>query len=107
MSDLILRVSDFTRTPGPRLRAQGKFSAQEYLEDHLEPAYRRAREGNSTLQVILDGTYGYATSFLEESFGGLKRKHPSEDVGARLKIVSNDEPYLEKEIRRYISEAVG
>lgn len=107
MAEVVLRVPDFTRTPGPRLRAQGKFSAQEFLEDHLEPAYRRACEANVTLQVVLDGTYGYATSFLEESFGGLKRWHKDEDVGARLKFVSVDEPYLEKEIRRYLAEALA
>jgi hypothetical protein len=55
--------------------------------------------------VDLDGTMGYATSFLEEAFGGLARKHPDEEVLNHLRFCSKDEPYLIDELTQYIKEA--
>jgi hypothetical protein len=57
------------------------------------------------LLVDLDGTEGYATSFLEASFGGLARRFEPAEVLSILQLKSEDEPYLIQEIQRYISEA--
>jgi hypothetical protein len=98
-------AKEFSETPGPRCRKDGEFSGEEFLENHLNPAYLKARAENGVLLVDLDGTAGYATSFLEEAFGGLARKYPKEEVGKRLEFKSDDEAYLIDDIRTYIREA--
>ena len=48
---------------------------------------------------------GFATSFLEEAFGGLARKYGGERCLKRLEFVSDEDPLLIKEITNYIKEA--
>ena len=108
MTPLTITIStEFSRTPGPRSPDEGNFSGREFLRTLLEPRFLEAREKNVTLIVNLDGGEGYATSFLEESFGGLARKHGAEPVLATLKLISTEEPYLVEEIEQYIREARG
>ena len=54
----------------------------------------------------LDGGCGYATSFLEEAFGGLARLYTPEKVLKVLEFKSNEEPYLISDVTRYIKEAI-
>ncbi len=98
-------AKDFSETPGPRCRKDGEFSGEGFLERHLEPAYLKARDEDGVLLIDLDGTAGYATSFLEEAFGGLARRYPRENVGERLEFKSDDEAYLVDDIRTYVREA--
>ena len=106
MPDLTFKISSqFSRTPGPRNRDEGDFSGQQFLEEHLRPLFKEVVESGSVLQIDLDGTAGYATSFLEESFGGLTRESGEELVRKHLTFRTEDEPYLIEEIDRYIREA--
>lgn len=102
-------ASDFSKYPGPRNRHEGDHSAQEFLEDILLPRFREAVANKVRLRVVLDGTSGYATSFLEGSFGELQRR--VKDEGLRimdvLDMVSDEEPYLLVEIKEYIEDAMG
>jgi hypothetical protein len=98
-------AEDFSNTPGPRYRKDGEFSGEEFLEEFLEPAFIKAKADDGILLVDLDGTAGFATSFLEEAFGGLARKYPGENVGNRLEFKSDDEAYLVDDIRTYVREA--
>lgn len=102
---LVLRVLTYTRTPGGRYPTDGKFPGSEFLEKHLLPAFEEAKSRGLHLLVDLDGTAGYASSFLEEAFGGLARKHGAEAVKAILKVKSVDEPYLADDIWLYVAEA--
>jgi hypothetical protein len=52
----------------------------------------------------LDGTAGYATSFLEAAFGGLAREFGKDTVLDCLKFKSDEEPYLIDEIKGYIKD---
>lgn len=101
----IMVSKDFSETPGPRSRDEGEYSGDEFLDSLLEPRFRQALEQKTTLLVDLDGTEGYATSFLEAAFGGLARKFGSEPVLGNIDLKSNDEPYLIEEIRTYVKEA--
>lgn len=104
----ILRIaSDFTPSPGPRTRAEGKNSAEEFLEKLLLPRFEEASAKGDVLVVDLDGAYGYATSFLEEAFGGLARKKGADLVLKHLEIISREEPYLKDDINTYVREAEG
>lgn len=96
---------DFSDTPGPRRRDEGDHSGEQFLEECLLPKYQEARARQCKLWVDLDGTEGYATSFLEEAFGGLARRHTSAEVLETLEFKSVDQKYLPDEIRNYIGEA--
>ena len=98
-------AKEFTTTPGPRKRSEGKFSGQEFRETILRPRFIEAEAANAILRVNLDGAVGYPTSFLEEAFGGLAREYSIERVLVRIEITSNNEPYLIQDIKRYIREA--
>lgn len=103
---MILSIAkEFTETPGPRLRNEGDFSGEQFLDEVLSPRFEKACAGGETLMIDLDGTEGYATSFLEASFGGLARKFGVRDVLSALEFKSEDEPYLVEEIKAYIQNA--
>ena len=97
-------ADDFSRTPGARYRAEGPWSGQEFREDVLGPAFVEATKAGAKLRVNLDGCAGYATSFLEEAFGGLAREHGTKAVLSSLELTAEDEPLLVDEIMRYIRE---
>lgn len=61
-------AEDFTKYPGGRYRKFGKGSGEEF-RDFLIPYMDR----KEPLTIVLDGTAGYSSSFLEEAFGGLVR----------------------------------
>lgn len=79
----------------------------------LRPIFDRTVAGSGILEIDLDGGYGYASSFLEEAFGGLVRdlaknydkKEAIAIVMNHVRFVSKEEPYLVRDIERYISEA--
>jgi hypothetical protein len=98
---------DFTTAPGPRLMSEGDFSGEEFRKEILLPKLKQAIQTSSQLEVILDGTSGYATSFLEECFGGLIREDNIElaAIKSTLVLVSVEEPDLIEEIYEYLNDA--
>lgn len=98
-------AKEFTTTPGPRSSEDGEFSGEEFLERLLSPKFNSAIEAREALLVDLDGTEGYATSFLEAAFGGLARRFGPQKILSTLKFKSDDEPFLVGEIEKYIREA--
>jgi hypothetical protein len=54
--------------------------------------------------VLLDGTLGYGSSFLEEAFGGLLRKpeFAGADLASKIRLDSRDAS-LVSEIQDYLS----
>jgi hypothetical protein len=97
-------AKEFSRTPGPRFKNEGKYSGEAFLEV-LRERFKKARELNTRLLVDLDGAAGYATSFLEAAFGGLAREEDQQVVLETLAFKSEDEPDLVEEIKQYIREA--
>lgn len=97
-------ASDFSQTPGPRYIKEGGFSAELFLEKVLEDKFKEAIRENKKILVDLDGTLGYATSFLEETFGGLARKYGSEKVEKIISFKSQEEPWLIDDIQSYIDD---
>ena len=63
----------FSATPGGRFRKHGPYSGEEFREDVLCKLLESAIASDDTLAIVLDGTAGYGSSFLEEAFGGLIR----------------------------------
>jgi hypothetical protein len=98
-------AKDFSDTPGPRWKVEGDFSGEEFLEKVLLAAYEKTVAEGGKLLIDLDGTEGYATSFLEAAFGELARKFGPSDVLRNIVFKSDDEPYLVEEIKKYIADA--
>ncbi len=101
----IIISKDFSEIPGPRLISEGEYSGEAFREQLLIPKYKKAIENAEKLIIDLDGGYGFPTSFLEESFGGLARQFNPVDVKKTLCFISNDEPALVDEILNYIDHA--
>ena len=103
MKKIINVAKDFSKTPGGRNITDGPHSGEEFREKFLEPLFQ---DVNATMpiEVNFDGAYGYATSFLEEAFGGLARKHGIEKVLLRFDFISTEEPTLIDEVRSYIEK---
>lgn len=103
---IVINISkDFTDTPGARYISEGEYSGELFRETILIPKYVEAIAAKAQLKIELDGGFGYATSFLEESFGGLARKYDIQEVLKTLIFESNDEPGLVEEIIEYIKKS--
>src|SRR5262249_39926959 len=96
-------ATEFSTTPGARHKKHGPWSGEEFREKHLEPLFKNPKD-NSKIQIVLDGVEGYATSFLEEAFGGLARLYGKKRCISRLEFVSAEDPLLVEEIQGYISD---
>lgn len=94
---------DFSRTPGARYKSDGPFSGEEFREMFLEPLFDL--KSNEKVTIVFDGVEGYATSFLEEAFGGLARKYGKSKCKDLLLFVSIEDEILIDEIREYIENA--
>lgn len=94
---------DFSPHPGARYRVNGELSGEEFREEFLEPLIADNRI--ERIEVDLDGVDGYATSFLEEAFGGLVRKYGYDQVAKRIRIISDEDSSLIPLIDEYMKDA--
>ena len=93
-----IRVADHARSPGGRYITDGPYSGEWFRNEVLAGELRAAIRNGEVLEVELDWTSGYGTSFLEEAFGGLIRCNivTSEEAKRYLRIVAKSalyEPY--------------
>lgn len=105
MENFIKIATDFSTTPGARYRSDGRFSGQEFYENILKNKFTNSLEHNEHLIIDLDGTYGFATSFLNEAFNRLALDFDPDTVWNNITIISSEEPYLIDEIKEYIYDA--
>jgi hypothetical protein len=96
----------YTKTPGARYRIDGPYSGEDFRVTMLEPHFLD-KHNKEPITIVLDGVEGFATSFLEEAFGGLARKYGTAVVQDRLHFVSSEDPGLIDEIVQYIQKAEG
>ncbi len=91
----------------PRYIREGDNSGELFRTKYLLPEILNAIKNDYLLELDLDGTKGYGTSFIEEIFGGLIRedKISYSEIKKRLKIISSEEDYLIDDIEQYLSEA--
>tara|TARA_R100000935_G_C2818782_1_gene158635 strand:- start:86 stop:472 length:387 start_codon:yes stop_codon:yes gene_type:complete len=90
-------VLDFTEYPGPRYKEQGPDSGEEFYDKILKPYFTKIlKDCNDNtkyiLQINLDNTAGYASSFLDEAFGNLSYDFGDQSVIDHLDIISTEEP---------------
>lgn len=96
-------ASEFSQYPAGRYRVDGAFSGEVFRDDMLEPKLR----AYDVVEVDLDGSMGYGSSFLEEAFGGLVRlrKFTKEALHKKLKFHYEEDPFVIDEIWQYIDAA--
>lgn len=97
-------AKDFSPVPAGRHASDGDYSGEHFRKSVLRPAL----EKYSTVEVILDNTEGFGSSFLEEAFGGLVRDGlTSEFLVKHLLLIGNSpagKRYKSK-VQQYISAA--
>lgn len=98
-------ATDFSKTPGARHKEEGAYPGDEFRDNILIPKYKEAVSNNRKLEIDLDGCYGYATSFLEESFGGMVRALKTRGTLNNIEIISTEDSSLKKLIYDYVKEA--
>ncbi|HXC02243.1 MAG TPA: STAS-like domain-containing protein [Opitutaceae bacterium] len=89
---IISVAKDFSDVPWGRYPTDGRFCGENFREELLMPALK---SGENKIVVDLDGAEGYGSSFLEEAFGGLVRKHgfTSQDLRSKLEIRTSREEF--------------
>jgi len=100
-------VTDFSEFPGARYDSLGPNSGEKFRKTVLIPAIK-ANENKETITVVLDGAFGYGSSFLDEAFGGLIRDGIDENTVLAIcdHIVSEEDPSLKIEIIQWVKEAI-
>lgn len=87
-----VKVLDFSEYPGLRHCSVSDDSGEEFYHKVLNANFAKALENQTTLIVDLDGTAGYAPSFLDEAFGNLVFDFTLAKVQEDLVIKSEEEP---------------
>lgn len=108
MANIVLNIAkEFSRCPGARYRIEGDYSGEEFRTEHLVPKLREAIKEHVKLEVILDGSSGYSTAFIEESFGGLIRNDGFElpVLTDTLILISDEDPTYIDDINIYMQHA--
>lgn len=93
---------DFSETPAGRYKSDGPYSGENFRDNILYPALKKF----DLVEIDLDGTLGYGSSFLEEAFGGLirEKKMSLDEINMKLKVKSSRQLYTER-IKHYLEDA--
>lgn len=96
-------ATGFSEFPAGRHPKDGPHNGETFRTEVLIPLL----ESHETVIVDLDGTDGYGSSFLEEAFGGLVRRHGFTPVALQkqLKLISEEDDTFIDEIWGYINDA--
>ncbi len=97
-------AKDFAKEPGARTYSDGAFSGEEFYDKLLKPKYLEALNSNQPIQIIIDGTEGFASSFLNEAFRRLGQEFGPEEVLKRLLLISNEVPKYISKIKNSLYE---
>jgi STAS-like domain of unknown function (DUF4325) len=62
-------ATDFSRYPSGRYPGDSRFSGERFRSEFLLGPLKK----DQVIEINLDGTLGYGSSFLDEAFGGLVR----------------------------------
>jgi phosphomannomutase len=97
-------AQQFTLTPGARYYTDGPKSGQEFYDELLKKGYLQALSDKVKLKIILDGTDGYASSFLNEAFSLLGNEFGADNVWNSLIIISDEVPKYIDKIKKSVYE---
>ena len=100
-------AEEFTKEPGARNYADGPHSGEEFFDKLLRPRYLEAKEKNDKLKIILDGTEGFASSFINEAFIRLGTEFGPDEVWNNLILVSEEMPKYIQKVKESVYEKKG
>lgn len=93
MEKRVLNIAkEFSEYPGPRYIQQGESSGEEFYVNLLNPTFAECLNESKQLELNLDSSAGYATSFLDEALGELVFDFSEKVVREKLVIKSEEEP---------------
>ncbi|HGM6931351.1 TPA: STAS-like domain-containing protein [Stenotrophomonas maltophilia] len=98
-------AKDFSPVPAGRHVSDGDYSGEFFRTSILRPAL----DEFSSVEVILDNTEGFGSSFLEEAFGGLVRDGLSAQYLKDHLVLIGNSPAgrrYKSRIWQYISDAI-
>jgi hypothetical protein len=95
-------AEDFSDTPGARYYKDGDNSGQEFYEKILEKAFKQCLEKAEKLEIDFDDCYGFASSFLSESFGRLSEDYGKEIVLKIIVLKSLQDPLIPSQVESII-----
>ena len=97
-------AKDFTDTTGARYRKDGNYSGEEFYEDILKPKFQECLQSGEILEIDFDDCFGFASSFLDESFGRLSVDFGRDVVLRQLKMISFQDPLVITSVKNIINE---
>ena len=97
-------AKDFSKTTGFRTYDDGPNSGLEFFDKLLKTKFQEAIQTSVKLKVILDGTEGYTSSFLNEAFRLLGKEFGSHTAWSNIVIISNETPKYIKKVKEAIYE---
>jgi len=99
-------VTEFSEFPGPRYESLGPHSGEKFRKSVL---LENIKIHQGDISVVLDGAFGYGSSFLDEAFGGLIRDGVSDEIALKIcsNLVSNEDPSLPIEITQWVKDAIS
>jgi len=89
---------NFSEFPGLRNCNISDKSGEEFYHKVLNIEFKEAYDKKEKLIVNLDGTAGYASSFLDEAFGNLVYDFTLDVVKKYIEIISLQEPHWKEMI---------
>lgn len=101
---VIVIVNDFTDTPGARTYEDGAYSGQEFFDKFLKPKFIEAEGSGVKLRIDLDGTNGYASSFINEAFSLLGNEFGADNVWNTLDLKSEEVPKYITKVKESVYE---
>lgn len=81
-------ATDFTEFPWARYKTDGDFSWEDFFEKFLDNT-----ENVDKIEIYLDWTYWYPSSFLSEAFWSYYKKY-KEEWWDKLELHSDEDPSL-------------
>lgn len=108
MGNIVINIAkDYSRCPGARYESEGDYSGERFRKEILLPKLKEAISAGVKLEVILDGSAGYSTSFIEESFGGLIRSDglTLQELQESIILISDEDPSYIDDINDYWEHA--
>ena len=98
---------DFSRYPSGRYIEDGDGNGTTFREKFLRPAMMN--KSGFGVKVVLDGTAGYPSAFLDEAFGGLVREDgfSAHDILEKFVFIANESGYARyiDLIKEYVQQA--
>lgn len=97
-------LNDFSSHPGGRFKKYSDDSGEDLFENILKPNVKLSIETGDTVEINLDGTEGFASSFLDQAFGSLAHEFGLSVVSEKITFISNEVPNYIREIKQSFKE---